>query len=114
MDALERALRRSTIVQSVRNIRWPTKRFVEVEGPTLHSVAGGAAARPFTTHHNALDIDLYMRIALELHLKRLIGGRYRAGVSSWAAFIETRVSTRGIIPSLRCSRFTRPTAIIIR
>ena len=48
--------------------------FVEVEGPTLHAIAGGAAARPFTTHHNALDIDLYLRIALELHLKRLLVG----------------------------------------
>ena len=48
--------------------------FVEVEGPTLHSIAGGAAARPFKTHHNALDIDLYLRIALELHLKRLLVG----------------------------------------
>jgi lysyl-tRNA synthetase class 2 len=48
--------------------------FVEIEGPTLHSIAGGAAARPFTTHHNALDIPLFMRIALELHLKRLLVG----------------------------------------
>ena len=48
--------------------------FVEVEGPTLHAIAGGAAARPFITHHNALDIDLYLRIALELHLKRLLVG----------------------------------------
>ncbi len=47
---------------------------MEVEGPTLHSIAGGAAARPFETHHNALDIDLFMRIALELHLKRLLVG----------------------------------------
>jgi lysyl-tRNA synthetase class 2 len=45
-----------------------------VEGPTLHAIAGGAAAKPFKTHHNALDIDLYMRIALELHLKRLLVG----------------------------------------
>jgi lysyl-tRNA synthetase, class II len=45
-----------------------------VEGPTLHSIAGGAAARPFKTHHNALDIPLYLRIALELHLKRLLVG----------------------------------------
>ena len=50
------------------------QRFVEVEGPTLHAIAGGAAARPFTTHHNALDIDLFLRIALELHLKRLLVG----------------------------------------
>ena len=47
---------------------------MEVETPTLHTVAGGAAARPFTTHHNALDIDLFLRIALELHLKRLMVG----------------------------------------
>jgi lysyl-tRNA synthetase class 2 len=48
--------------------------FLEVETPTMHAIPGGAAARPFITHHNALDIDLYMRIALELHLKRLIVG----------------------------------------
>ena len=54
--------------------RWPAEGFVEVEGPTLHAIAGGAAARPFITHHNALDIDLYLRIALELHLKRLLVG----------------------------------------
>jgi lysyl-tRNA synthetase class 2 len=50
--------------------------FVEVETPVLHSVAGGAAARPFVTHHNALDIDLYLRIALELPLKRLLVGGF--------------------------------------
>jgi lysyl-tRNA synthetase class 2 len=48
--------------------------FFEVETPTLHSIAGGAAARPFRTHHNALDIPLFLRIALELHLKRLLVG----------------------------------------
>jgi lysyl-tRNA synthetase class 2 len=48
--------------------------FVEVETPTFHSIPGGALARPFITHHNALDIDLYLRIALELHLKELIVG----------------------------------------
>src|SRR4029078_4315418 len=48
--------------------------YFEVETPTLHAIAGGAAARPFITHHNALDIDLYLRIALELHLKRLLVG----------------------------------------
>lgn len=70
---LERFLRRTQIVQSIRNTL-SGERFVEVEGPTLHSIAGGAAARPFTTHHNALDIPLYLRIALELHLKRLLVG----------------------------------------
>jgi lysyl-tRNA synthetase len=48
--------------------------FLEVEGPVLQSIQGGATARPFITHHNALDIDMYLRIALELHLKRLIVG----------------------------------------
>jgi lysyl-tRNA synthetase, class II len=70
---LERFLRRTKIVQSVRNTL-ASQGFVEIEGPTLHAIAGGAAARPFTTHHNALDIDLFLRIALELHLKRLLVG----------------------------------------
>ena len=70
---LERFLRRTKIVQSIRSTL-AARRFVEVEGPTLHAIAGGAAARPFITHHNALDIDLYLRIALELHLKRLLVG----------------------------------------
>jgi len=69
----ERFLRRTKIVQAIRNTL-AGEGFVEVEGPTLQTVAGGAAARPFTTHHNALDIDLYLRIALELHLKRLLVG----------------------------------------
>ena len=66
----------------VRNAGTPSSIFeklilptlLEVETPTLHAIAGGAAARPFITHHNALDIDLYLRIALELHLKRLLVG----------------------------------------
>ena len=70
---LERMLNRSKIIASVRNTL-SGEGFVEVEGPTLHAVAGGAAARPFVTHHNALDIPLFMRIALELHLKRLLVG----------------------------------------
>ncbi|HBT77004.1 MAG TPA: lysine--tRNA ligase [Planctomycetaceae bacterium] len=70
---LERMLNRTKIVHSVRNTL-ACEGFVEVEGPTLHTIAGGAAARPFTTHHNALDIPLVLRIALELHLKRLLVG----------------------------------------
>ncbi|MGA2031118.1 MAG: lysine--tRNA ligase [Thermoguttaceae bacterium] len=70
---LERFLRRTKIVQSIRSTL-SGEGFVEVEGPTLHAIAGGAAARPFVTHHNALDIDLFVRIALELHLKRLLVG----------------------------------------
>ena len=74
---LDRFLKRTKIVHSIRETL-ATEGFVEVEGPTLHAIAGGAAARPFVTHHNALDIDLFMRIALELHLKRLmVGGMER-------------------------------------
>ncbi len=70
---LSRFLDRTKIVHSIRGTL-AADEFVEVEGPTLHAIAGGAAARPFVTHHNALDIDLYLRIALELHLKRLLVG----------------------------------------
>jgi len=69
----DRFLKRTKIVQSIRETL-NGKGFCEVEGPTLHTIAGGAAARPFETHHNALDQDLFMRIALELHLKRLLVG----------------------------------------
>ncbi|MBN1853061.1 MAG: lysine--tRNA ligase, partial [Pirellulales bacterium] len=73
VGAMDRFLRRTKIIASVRNTL-ARLGFVEIEGPTLHAIAGGAAARPFVTHHNALDLDLYLRIALELHLKRLLVG----------------------------------------
>ncbi|MCI0331769.1 MAG: lysine--tRNA ligase [Planctomycetes bacterium] len=74
---MQRFLNRTKIVRSIRDTL-NSRGFVEVEGPTLHSIAGGAAARPFKTHHNTLDIDLFLRIALELHLKRLmVGGMER-------------------------------------
>ncbi|TWT70115.1 lysine--tRNA ligase [Crateriforma conspicua] len=74
---METFMARTKIIQSIRRTL-DDQQFCEVEGPTLHAVAGGAAARPFTTHHNALDMPLYMRIALELHLKRLmVGGMER-------------------------------------
>ncbi len=65
--------KRSIIVSTIRAIM-TEKGFLEVETPMLHTLAGGASAKPFTTHHNALDMPLYLRIAPELHLKRLIVG----------------------------------------
>ena len=64
---------RSKIIREVRNF-FDNRGFMEVETPCLNTIPGGAAARPFITHHNALDIDMYMRIATELHLRRLIVG----------------------------------------
>jgi lysyl-tRNA synthetase class 2 len=72
-DTLDRARKRVLIVRTMRRFL-DDRGFFEVETPTLHSIAGGAAARPFVTHHNTLDIELYLRIALELHLKRLLVG----------------------------------------
>lgn len=70
----KRLLQRSQIIAEIRKFLW-SRDFIEVETPTLHPIAGGAAARPFITHFNALDCEFYLRIALELHLKRcLIGG----------------------------------------
>jgi lysyl-tRNA synthetase class 2 len=72
-EVLERFKNRSVIVDTIR--RFLTSRgFLEVETPMMQSIPGGAAARPFITHHNALDIDLYLRIAPELFLKRLLVG----------------------------------------
>jgi len=66
-------IKRSAVLREIRNYL-DSKGFLEVETPVLQTIPGGAAARPFITHHNALDIDMYCRIALELPLKRLIVG----------------------------------------
>lgn len=67
--------KRSKIVREIRSFM-DGRGFMEVETPCLNTIPGGASARPFVTHHNALDIDMYMRIATELHLKRLIVGGF--------------------------------------
>ncbi|HET7656901.1 MAG TPA: lysine--tRNA ligase [Bacillales bacterium] len=84
---------RSKILQSIRRYL-DSNGYLEVETPTMHSIPGGAAARPFITHHNALDIDLYMRIAIELHLKRLIVGGLEKVYEIGRVFRNEGISTR--------------------
>ena len=75
-DDARRVARVRTRVLSELRRQFEVRDFIEVETPVLQSLAGGALARPFVTHHNALDIDMYLRIATELHLKRLVVGGF--------------------------------------
>ena len=92
-EVKEAFVRRSAIITEIR--RYLDERaFLEVETPVLHGVAGGAAARPFITHHNTLDMDMYLRIALELHLKRLIVGGFERVYEIGRVFRNEGMDTR--------------------
>ncbi|HEX4337513.1 MAG TPA: lysine--tRNA ligase [Polyangiaceae bacterium] len=84
---------RSLIVQALREFL-DGRGFVEVETPTLHSLVGGAAARPFVTHHNALDLELFLRIAPELYLKRLLVGGFERVYEIGRCYRNEGISTR--------------------
>ena len=90
-QALFRA--RSAIVSALREYL-DGAGFLEVETPVLHAVKGGAAARPFTTHHNALDLPLYLRIAPELYLKRLLVGGFERVYEIGRTFRNEGISTK--------------------
>ncbi len=84
---------RSRIIQSMRRYL-DNYGYLEVETPMLHSIAGGGTARPFVTHHNTLDMSLYVRIAIELHLKRLIVGGLEKVYEIGRVFRNEGISTR--------------------
>ncbi len=92
-DSRARFIARSKIVKELRNF-FDAKNYLEVETPMLHPIAGGAAARPFVTHHNTLDMELYMRIAPELYLKRLIVGGFERVYEINRNFRNEGISTR--------------------
>ena len=93
-------LKRTKVYQSMRNY-FNAKEYIEVETPILQSIPGGASARPFITHHNALDIPLYLRVADELYLKRLIVGGFE-GVYEFSKNFRNEGMDRTHNPEFTC------------
>jgi lysyl-tRNA synthetase class 2 len=92
-EVRENFAKRSVIIKGVRDFL-ESKGFIEVDTPMMHQIPGGATARPFKTHHNALDIDLYLRIAPELYLKRLLVGGYERVYELNKNFRNEGISTK--------------------
>lgn len=93
LETRERFLRRTLIIQYIRRY-FIAEGFIEVETPMMQAIPGGATARPFMTHHNALDMDLYLRIAPELYLKRLVVGGFEKVFELNRNFRNEGLSTR--------------------
>ena len=104
-ESRERFKSRSRIIREIREFMW-ARDFIEVETPMLQSVSGGAAARPFRTHFNALDCDFNLRIALELHLKRMLVGDL-TGFLRWGGYFVMRDCPDGTTQNSPCWKPTK-------
>ena len=104
-------IKRSKIISAIREFL-DTKGFLEVETPILAPIAGGAAARPFITHHNTLDMDMYLRIATELYLKRLIVAGFEKVYEMGRNFRNEGMSVRHN-PEFTCMNYMKHMQIIM-